>query len=169
MPTYEKNWQVLKANTLKEPLKKNTLLKTNVSPQKRHFWVDDFPFPVWWDMLLPRRVTVSFSPIFRVYMGHGWYFQGGKRLLRVFAATIFEVRQQESYVKQGCCWCVGTTSWPKTIHQTEKWSVQQLLEWTRKYQGILAYCTWIRTGNRAQPPLPSLTCCWNQLSSKNYI
>ena len=23
-----------------------------VSPPSRHFWVDDFPFPVWWDMLV---------------------------------------------------------------------------------------------------------------------
>ena len=28
-----------------------TLLGTIIYPtRKRHFWVDDFPFPVWWDM-----------------------------------------------------------------------------------------------------------------------
>ena len=25
--------------------------RTNISPPSRHFWVDDFPFPVWWDMV----------------------------------------------------------------------------------------------------------------------
>ena len=34
----------------------NTLLATNIYPLWRQFWVDDFPFPGWWDMLLPWRV-----------------------------------------------------------------------------------------------------------------
>ena len=25
----------------------------NISPSSRQFWVDDFPFPVWWNVLLP--------------------------------------------------------------------------------------------------------------------
>ena len=38
---------------------KITLLGTITYPvPKRHFWVDDFPFPVWWDMLVPRRVAI---------------------------------------------------------------------------------------------------------------
>ena len=28
----------------------HTLLATNIYPPSRHFWVDDSPFPVWWDM-----------------------------------------------------------------------------------------------------------------------
>ena len=28
----------------------DTLQGTNISPPKMAFWVDDFPFPVWWDM-----------------------------------------------------------------------------------------------------------------------
>ena len=30
-----------------------TLQGTHISHQKMAFWVDDFPFPVWWDMLIP--------------------------------------------------------------------------------------------------------------------
>ena len=37
-----------------------TLQGTNISPQKWHF-EDDFPFPVWWDMLIPWRVITCFT------------------------------------------------------------------------------------------------------------
>ena len=36
--------------------REHTLQGTNISPQKWHF-EDDFPFPVWWDMLIPWRVS----------------------------------------------------------------------------------------------------------------
>ena len=35
-------------STKKSLGKKQTLQGTNISPKNRHFWVDDFPFPVWW-------------------------------------------------------------------------------------------------------------------------
>ena len=35
-----------------------TLQGTITYPIKNHFWVDDFPFPGWWDMLIPWRVML---------------------------------------------------------------------------------------------------------------
>ena len=36
-------------NVTSKKVRKNTFHGTNIFPTSRHFWVDDFPFPVWWD------------------------------------------------------------------------------------------------------------------------
>ena len=40
-----------------------TLQGTNISHQKWHFWVDDFPFPFRWDMLIPWTVVQLVLPL----------------------------------------------------------------------------------------------------------
>ena len=49
-------WMKMMMKWCGEHPKYSTLLGTSISLPIRHFWVDDVPFPVWWDMVVSGRV-----------------------------------------------------------------------------------------------------------------